>query len=112
MVAALPHALEDFHYGDFTRVGIEPSASYAILAIAYLVQLSGIALLAAGRNVGGLVVGLTGLVWLTGDAALHGHDFLFAGAAYRHGFVSRLLEGLIFVLGAACAAVGWRVWRS
>ena len=112
MLVALPHALEDFHYGDFTRVGIAPSTSHAILAAAYLVQLGGIALLAAGHRAGGLVAGLMGLIWLTGDVALHGHDFVFAGAAYRHGSVSRLLEALVFVLGAACAATGWRVWRS
>jgi len=111
MLVALPHALEDFHYHDFDRLGIAPPASNALLAIAYLVQLVAIALLATGRRAGAVLAGLAGIVWLAGDAALHGHDFLFAGAGYRHGLVSKLLEGLILVLGAACAASGWRVAR-
>jgi len=111
MLVALPHALEDFQYRDFDRLGIAPPASHVLLAIAYLVQLVAIALLAAGRSIGGVLAGLMGIVWLAGDAALHGHDVLFAGAGYRHGLVSKLLEGLILVLGAACAATGWRVAR-
>lgn len=111
MLVTLPHALEDFHYGDFARLGIAPSTSRAILVLAYLAQLTGIALLAAGRRAGGIVAGLMGIVWLAGDVALHGHDFVFAGAEYRHGFISRLLEALVFLLGAACAATGWRAWR-
>jgi len=111
MLVALPHALEDFHYHDFDRIGISPPASYAILAIAYFVQLVAIALLATGRRAGAVLAGLAGIVWLAGDAALHGHDFLFAGAGYRHGLISKLLEGLIFLLGAVCAATAWRAVR-
>jgi hypothetical protein len=111
MLVALPHALEDFHYAAFERFGVPQWAAQAVLAGSYLTQLIAIGLLASGRSAGGLVAGLVGLVWLAGDAALHGHDIVLANAAYRHGLISRLLEALIFVLGAACAWIGWRVWR-
>jgi len=106
MLVSLPHALEDFHYGDLLRLGISLPLGVAILAAAYGTQLAGIALTARGRRAGPVLLGATGAIWCIGALAIHGHALLFAGPDYRHGLVSKLLEVLIIVLGAACAWLG------
>jgi hypothetical protein len=106
MLVSLPHALEDFHYGDLLRVGIALPAGVAILVVAYGLQLAGIALTARGLPAGPAVLGGMGAVWCIGALAIHGHDLLFAGPDYRHGLISKLLEVLVIVLGAFCAYLG------
>lgn len=106
MLVVLPHALEDFHYGDLMRLGIALPAGVVILIAAYALQLTGIALTVRGRRSGSALLGVMGAVWCIGAFTIHGHDLLFAGADYRHGFVSKALEALIIVLGAACALLG------
>lgn len=111
MIVSLPHALEDFHYGDLLRLGIGLHAGIALLATAYGLQLVGILLTLRGHRVGLALLGVLGAVWCIGALAVHGHDLLFAGPGYRHGVVSKLLEVLIIALGALCAylsAVGLR----
>lgn len=106
MLVSLPHALEDFHYGDLLRLGMALPAAVAILATAYVLQLTGIALVARGHRSGPVLLGVMGAVWCAGALAIHGHDLLFAGPDYRHGFISKALEVLIIVLGAVCALLG------
>lgn len=111
MLVSLPHALEDFHYGDLLRLGIALPAGVIILATGYGLQLAGIALTARGGRTGPALLALMGAVWCIGAIAIHGHDMLYAGPDYRHGLVSKLLEVLIIVLGAACAWLGALSWR-
>lgn len=106
MLVTLPHALEDFHYGDLLRLGIALPAGTAILATAYALQLAGIVMTARGSRSGPALLGVMGAVWCVGAIAIHGHDLLFAGPDYRHGFVSKALEVIIIVLGAGCAVIG------
>lgn len=112
MLVSLPHAIEDFHYGDLLRLGIALPAGVTILVIAYSLQLSGIALTVRRRRDGPALLAIMGAVWCIGAIAIHGHDLLYAGPDYRHGFVSKLLEVLIIVLGAACAWLGALSWRG
>ncbi len=109
---AFPHALEDFRYGDLDRFGISLAASEWLLAGAYVLQLIGIALVLRGNDRAAIVLAFTGALWCIGAIVVHGHDMLFAGPDYRHGFISKLLEGLIIGLGGLSAALGWRLWRS
>jgi hypothetical protein len=112
VLITLPHALEDFHYGDLSRLGIALPAGVAILASAYALQLIGIILTWRGRRSGPALLGVMGAVWCIGAIAIHGHDLLFAGPDYRHGFVSKALEVLIIALGAICALLGALSVRS
>jgi hypothetical protein len=111
-LVAFPHALEDFHYGDLARFGISLSVSEWLLAGAYALQAIGIVLVLRGSERAGIVLAFTGALWCIGAIVVHGHDMLFAGPEYRHGLISRVLEGLIIALSAASAVLGWRLWRS
>ena len=108
MLVSLPHAIEDFHYGDLMRLGVGTSLGVAILALMYAVQLAGIAWTAGGSRFGFAVLGLAGTIWCVGAIAIHGHDLLYAGPDYRHGFISKALEALIIVLGAVAAVLSLR----
>jgi hypothetical protein len=105
MLVLLPHALEDFHYGDLLRLGISLPVGIAIFVGAYALEITGIALTARGYRGGSELLGVMGAVWCIGAIAIHGHDLIFAGAEYRHGLISKLLEVAVIVLGAACAVL-------
>lgn len=109
IAVSFPHALEDFYYGDLTRLGIAVPGGYAILAIAYAIQFLGIALTLRGHAWGPPILGVMGAVWCLGVVFVHGHDLLFAGPAYRHGLRSRGLESMIIVCGMLCAALAVRL---
>ena len=66
----------------------------------------------AGSRIGFALLGFTGTILCVGAIVIHGHDLLFAGAEYRHGLISKILEGLIIVLGAAAAWLSLRCARS
>ncbi len=108
MAVSLPHALEDFHYGDLARLGICQPLGIAMLCTAYAVQIIGLVLVVRGRRSGAVLLGAMGAVWCVGAAAIHGHDMVFGGEHYRHGMVSRLLELSIIVLGALATVLGMR----
>ena len=112
MIVTFPHALEDFHYGDLARLGIPLSAEIGLLIAAYAAQLLGISLTARVTRAGPLILGVMGAIWCTGAVVVHGHDLLFAGADYRHGLISKLLELLIIVLGALIAIVALGLLRA
>jgi hypothetical protein len=106
MVVTLPHALEDFQYGDLMRLGINLSLGICILATAYILQLTGIMLVARGASRGAMLLAMLGAIWCIGAIIIHGHDMLFAGPQYRHGAISKILELLIIVLAASSAVLG------
>jgi len=112
MIVSLPHALEDFHYGDLQRIGIPLPASVLALLLAYALQTTGITLTANGRRAGTWLLALMGAIWSVGAIVIHGHDLLFAGPEYRHGHVSKVLEALVILFGAAVTWVGLRVARN
>ena len=112
MLVSLPHALEDFHYGDLMRLGVGPSAGAAILATMYAAQLAGIAWTARGSRIGLAVLGLAGTIWCVGAIAIHGRDLLYGGPDYRHGLISKLLEVLIILFGALTAWLSLRAART
>jgi len=106
MAVSFPHALEDFQYGGLSRFGVSLGAAHVILLVAYALQFLGVVLTARGHRAGPPLLGGMGLVWCTGAVLVHGHELLFAAPGYRHGIISRLLEGAIIVLGATAAVLG------
>ena len=112
MLVSLPHALEDFQYGDLIRLGLGPTAGPVILAAMYAAHLGGIAWTARGSRIGLATLGLAGTIWCVGAIAIHGRDLLFAGLDYRHGLISKVLELLIIAFGAAAAAVSLRAAQT
>jgi hypothetical protein len=109
IAASFPHALEDFQYEDLARFGIAAPASHIVLLIAYAFQVVGIILTVRGSTRGVPILGIMGAVWSLGAVFVHGHDLLLAGPTYRHGWISRLLEALIIVLGMLAAALAVRL---
>jgi hypothetical protein len=105
MIVSFPHALEDFRYGDLTRIGIPLPLEIALLIVAYALQLTGITLTARAVRFGPALLGIMGAVWCVGAIVVHGHDLLFAGPDYRSGLISKLLEALIIILGGAIVIV-------
>jgi len=105
ILVSLPHALEDFHYGDLTKIGIAPPYGIAALITAYVIQLTGIDLTLRSRPWGIWLLGGMGVIWCLGAVVIHGHDLLFAGPHYRHGSISRLLEVAIIGLGLMAAVI-------
>jgi hypothetical protein len=102
----VPHALEDFYYGALLHLGVSTGAGVAILMLSVALAIVSAVLVAVGRPLGGWLLALIGATWSLGAIVIHGHDLLFAGPHYRHGLVSRLLELLIIVAGAALAFFG------
>jgi hypothetical protein len=107
----LPHALEDFAYGQLEDLGIAQPWGVAILAGSLTLVACGIVLVIRGIRLGAWILGVVGGIWCVGAIVIHGHDLLFAGSAYRHGLVSRALEGLIIVLGGAVVVLAGAVLR-
>ena len=103
---SFPHALEDFHYRELSKIAIAPRFGPFILAAAYTLQIIGIVLVLRLKPLGAWLLAAMSAIWCVGAVILHGHDMLLAGPNYRHGFLSRALEGGIIVLGATGAVLG------
>ena len=112
MGVSFPHALEDFHYGNLVRLGIDQPVAVSLLCSAYALQIAGMVLVLRARRSGAVLLAVTGGAWCIGAAIIHGHDMLFAGAAYRHGMISRLLETCIIVFGALAVVIGGRLAKQ
>ena len=112
ILVSLPHAIEDFQYGALARFGITLQLGMVVLATMYLLQLASIVWLFADKPRGAVMLAVTGAVWCIGATVIHGHDLLFAGPEYRHGFMSRLLELLVIVFGAVVTVIGIRVAKQ
>lgn len=112
VVVSFPHALEDFHYRDLARFGIDLPVGIAVLATAYAMQLVGVVLVLRGSRDGSLLLAAMGIVWCFGAIIVHGHDMLFAGEQYRHGLISRALELVIIALGVTVAVLGILVAKT
>jgi hypothetical protein len=111
VVVTLPHALEDFQYGDLMRFGVSIPLGICVLAAMYMSQSIGMLLVARGRSRGALLLAALGGIWCIGAIIVHGHDMIFAGPLYRHGAISKILELLIIVLGVASVVLGLRTAR-
>ena len=104
VLVTVPHTAEDFHYHEFQgRFGIDPRWAVAALVLAYATQAAGIALAAARRRVGTLILAGTGAIWALGALVIHGPEIIASGP-YRHGYLSKGLEVAIIGLGAAVVA--------
>jgi len=104
VAATIPHAVEDFRFGEFARFGVSTSAAASALVVVYAVQIGGMILAARGSTAGFWLMAAGGLVWCAGAIAVHGSEML-AGGAYRNGLESKALIGAIVVLGAVTAVV-------
>jgi len=98
----IPHAVEDFRFGEFARFGVSTSAAAIALVVVYAAQLVGMILAMRGRSAGFWLMAAAGLVWCVGAIAVHGSEILAAGP-YRNGLQSKALIAAIIVLGAAVA---------
>lgn len=101
---SIPHAAEDFKYGEFARFGVSTAIAASALVIVYALQILGILLAWRGRTAGFWLLSAAGLVWCIGASAVHGAELL-AGGPYRSGFESKALVLAIIVLGGAVAVV-------
>jgi hypothetical protein len=107
VAATVPHAAEDFHYGEFARFGLSTPAAEIALAIVYVVQIAGVILSVRGRSIGFWLMAATGALWCVGASIVHGSE-LFASGEYRAGIESKALIVAIIVLGAAVAIVSFK----
>lgn len=87
-------------------MGIDTRYVPVILAAAYTLQIIGVVLLIRLKPLGAWLLAAMSAIWCVGAVIIHGHDMLFAGPNYRHGFLSRALEAGIIVLGAVGSVVG------
>jgi hypothetical protein len=111
VLVAAPHAAEDFQYREFeTRFGIGSWAAATAFGVATAVQLIGAYLAGRGIRAGSIMLGAVGLLWAVGAAAVHGPELAVAGP-YRHGLISKVLEGGLIAIGLATAAAGFAPQR-
>jgi hypothetical protein len=102
VVVSLPHALEDFAFGEPMRVGVAPAVAVCALLAAYAVQLTGAWLALHDRPSGGWLVAAAGMVWLTGALLVHGPEIRAQGLHWRFGLTS-VGELLLIVIASALA---------
>jgi hypothetical protein len=102
VAVTIPHAAEDFTFGEFASRGVPTPLAAVALVTVYALQALGIALAMRGSLAGFRLLAATGAVWCAGAIAFHGGEIL-ANGAYRYGAVSKGLEVAIIALGAATA---------
>ena len=100
LVVSIPHAIEDFTFGEPTRVGVPASVALTALLAAYIAQLFGSWLALRGSAWGGRIVALMGAVWVVGAIAIHGPEIRALGVSWRFGIPSIGGVALIVVAGA------------
>jgi uncharacterized membrane protein len=102
VVVSVPHALEDFAFGEPACVGILPVVAAIALFAAYAVQLIGARLALRGSRWGGRLIAATGLVWFAGALFIHGPEIRAHGMHWRFGFTS-VGELMLVVIASALA---------
>lgn len=102
VAATIPHAVEDFTFGEFAHRGIPSPVAFVALVVIYAAQVAGCALALRGKSVGLWSLGLAGACWSAGAVAFHGAEIVASGP-YRHGLASKGFEVAIVALGAAVA---------
>lgn len=107
VAVTIPHAIEDLRFGEFEHHGVPASAALVALAIVYAVQCAGVMFSLRKSRAGLWALALSGALWCVGAVALHGSEIIASGP-YRCGYLSKGLEILIIVLGAAVAITAWR----
>jgi hypothetical protein len=112
VIVVVPHAREDFYYGDLQRFGIGLNLALIAFAASMAAVLTGMVLVWRGSTAGATALAIVGAIWAIGAIVVHGHDVLFAGPGYRHGLISRLLEAAIVVLGVLLAFLGMTTGSS
>lgn len=110
VAATIPHAAEDFKFGEFVRFGVSTTSAACALAVVYALQASGIILAWRGKSAGFWLLAVAGLVWFIGASTVHGAELL-ANGPYRSGFESKALVVAIIFLGGAAAIVSARCVR-
>ena len=104
VLATIPHAIEDFRFGEFARFGISNVFAANALTTVYVVQISGMVLAWRGSSGGYWLMAVGGLVWCVGASVVHASE-LVASVPYRNGVESKALIVVIIVLGAAVSIV-------
>jgi hypothetical protein len=102
VVVSLPHAIEDFAYGEPARLGVAPAFALSALLASYAVQLIGARLVLRGSPWGGRLVAATGFVWFVGALFIHGPEIRAHGLQWRFGLTS-VGELLLVVIASALA---------
>ncbi|MFQ5839108.1 MAG: hypothetical protein ACE5HK_00125 [Candidatus Methylomirabilales bacterium] len=107
----VPHAAEDFFYGEAAALGLSNAVLAGALAALYALQGIALVLSAHDRRRGHLLHVGVGLVWFIGAGLFHLPD-VFTSDQYRTGLLSRLLVlGLMGITGML-AMVGMRAASS
>jgi len=104
VAATVPHAIEDFRFGEFARFGVSTTTAACALVVVYAAQGAGMLLAARGSITGFRLLAAAALVWTVGAIAIHGSEIVSSGP-YRNGLESKALIVGIVVLGAATAIV-------
>jgi hypothetical protein len=100
VVVSLPHAIEDFAFGEPARVGVAPFVALCALIAAYAVQLLGAWLVVRGNPWGGRGIAAAGFVWFVGALVIHGPEVRAQGLHWRFGLTS-IGELLLIVIASA-----------
>lgn len=100
LVVSIPHAMEDFTFGEPARVGVPASVALTALLAAYIAQLFGAWLALRGDAWGGRIVAVMGIVWVVGAILIHGPEIRALGVSWRFGIPSIGGVALIVVAGA------------
>jgi hypothetical protein len=115
VVVSVPHAIEDFAFGEPARVGVAPAVALCALLAAYATQLTGAWLALRGNLWGGRLIAATGLVWFIGALLVHGPEVRAQGLHWRFGLTSVgelimivILSALAMWYGAVAAQSGTR----
>jgi hypothetical protein len=102
VVVSLPHAIEDFAFGEPARVGVAPIIALCALLVAYAVQGLGAWLALRENPWGGRFIAATGFVWFVGALVIHGPEIRAQGWQWRFGLTS-IGELMLIVIASALA---------
>jgi hypothetical protein len=102
VLVSVPHAIEDFAFGEPARVGVAPGIALCALLVSISVQLTGAWLALRENPWGGRFIAATGFVWFLGALLVHGPEISADGLHWRFGPTS-VGELLLVVIASALA---------